>query len=58
MYKRQCLDHEDLEGNTTIQMLPGYEANTVTDHGAAVAGIIAAADNNIGLRGDVYKRQV
>lgn len=46
-----CLDHEDLEGNTIIQMLPGYEANTVTDHGAAVAGIIAAADNDIGLRG-------
>lgn len=46
-----CLDHEDLEGNTIIQMLPGYESNTVTDHGAAVAGIIAAADNDIGLRG-------
>ncbi|MDR3728678.1 MAG: S8/S53 family peptidase, partial [Oscillospiraceae bacterium] len=46
-----CLDHEDLGGNTTIQMLPGYEANTVSDHGAAVAGIIAAADNDIGLRG-------
>ena len=46
-----CLEHEDMGGNTHIQMLPGYEANTPSDHGSQVAGIIAAADNDIGLRG-------
>lgn len=46
-----CLEHEDMGGNTHIQMLPGYEANTPSNHGSQVAGIIAAADNDIGLRG-------
>lgn len=45
------LDHEDLSGNTTIQMLSGFEQNTPTSHGAGVTGIIGAADNEIGLRG-------
>lgn len=43
--------HEDLGGNTTITMLPGYPQNSFHYHGTAVAGIIGAADNEIGLRG-------
>ena len=43
--------HEDLGGNTTMTMLPGYPQNSFHYHGTAVAGIIGAADNEIGLRG-------
>ena len=46
-----CLEHEDMGGNTHFQMLPGYGDNTPSDHGSQVAGVIAAADNDIGLRG-------
>ena len=45
------LYHEDLGGNTEIMMLPGYDENSRHYHGTAVAGIIGADDNEIGLRG-------
>lgn len=43
--------HEDLGDNTTMVMLPSYSENSFYYHGTAVAGIIGAADNEIGLRG-------
>ena len=46
-----CLEHEDMGGNTRLQLLPGYTGNNPDDHGSQVAGIMAAADNDIGLRG-------
>lgn len=42
-------DHEDLDN--TVHFLPSYTANTEADHGTHVAGLIAAHDNTVGIRG-------
>lgn len=43
------MHHEDL--SERLSVLEGYEKNTEDDHGTAVAGIISAQNNNVGLRG-------
>lgn len=42
-------NHDDLAGHITF--LPDYSGNTIEDHGTAVAGIIGARNNEIGIRG-------
>lgn len=42
-------DHEDLSGK--VSFLEDYQANTESNHGTHVAGIIGAVDNDIGIRG-------
>ena len=51
------LDHDDLAGNTDISRSRSYCGSDTApfsgwgDHGTAVAGVIAARDNDIGMRG-------
>ncbi|MCY3642880.1 MAG: S8 family serine peptidase [Acidimicrobiaceae bacterium] len=51
------LDHEDLAGNTDSSRSRSYCGSDTApfsnweDHGTAVAGVIAARDNSIGMRG-------
>ena len=51
------LDHDDLAGNTDISRSRSYCGSDTapfssrSDHGTAVAGVIAARDNSIGMRG-------
>ncbi len=42
-------DHEDLKGKITF--LDDYKENSEADHGTHVAGIIAANNNKVGIRG-------
>lgn len=42
-------NHDDLARHITF--LPDYSGNTIEDHGTAVAGIIGARNNEIGIRG-------
>ena len=41
--------HEDLSGQ--ISFLPTYQINSSDDHGSHVAGIMAAKNNEVGIRG-------
>lgn len=42
-------EHDDLAGKITY--LEGYSNNTAVNHGTAIAGIIGANNNDIGIRG-------
>lgn len=50
------LNHEDLKGK--LSLLSGYSQCQPADHGTHVAGVIAAKDNDIGIKGIANRADV